>query len=217
MHRPNIFIAGKSGSGKSASIRGLDPKTTIIINVERKTLPFRHAGQFKKQAMINSYDGFLPALNRAIQSDCKVIVIDSFTALCDQVHVKFVEFADRTGDGSFVAWSAYKSAITAIIEQCKISDKYIIFTGITDSIQDESLRCISTIAVQGSLKSKIESFFEIVLFLHVAVEGNGSLHQFQTNNRGENTAKSPMGLFESLYIDNDLNLVIDKINQYYSE
>ena len=36
-------IVGNSGTGKSTSIRTLDPKSTFIINVARKPLPFRGA------------------------------------------------------------------------------------------------------------------------------------------------------------------------------
>ena len=36
-----IAIVGASGSGKSSSIRTLDPKETFIINVASKPLPFK--------------------------------------------------------------------------------------------------------------------------------------------------------------------------------
>lgn len=35
------LIMGKSGSGKSTSIKGLDPKTTVVFNVLKKRLPFK--------------------------------------------------------------------------------------------------------------------------------------------------------------------------------
>ena len=38
-----IAIVGPSGTGKSTSIRTLDPKETFIINVARKELPFKGA------------------------------------------------------------------------------------------------------------------------------------------------------------------------------
>jgi predicted AAA+ superfamily ATPase len=37
----NVIILGKSGSGKSSSIKTLNPKETVIINVLRKKLPFK--------------------------------------------------------------------------------------------------------------------------------------------------------------------------------
>ena len=36
-----IMLLGKSGTGKSTSIKGLDPKETVVINVLGKRLPFK--------------------------------------------------------------------------------------------------------------------------------------------------------------------------------
>lgn len=36
-----IGVVGDSGTGKSTSISTLDPKTTYLINVLRKDLPFK--------------------------------------------------------------------------------------------------------------------------------------------------------------------------------
>lgn len=37
----NVIILGKSGAGKSTSIRDLNPKETVIINTLNKRLPFK--------------------------------------------------------------------------------------------------------------------------------------------------------------------------------
>ena len=44
--KPNVIVVGKSGSGKSTSLRNLNPKTTAVINTERKQLPFKGANDF---------------------------------------------------------------------------------------------------------------------------------------------------------------------------
>ena len=36
-----VILLGKSGTGKSSSIKGLDPKETVILNVLGKKLPFK--------------------------------------------------------------------------------------------------------------------------------------------------------------------------------
>ena len=38
------MILGPSGTGKSTSIKGLDPKETVVLNVLRKRLPFKGSG-----------------------------------------------------------------------------------------------------------------------------------------------------------------------------
>jgi hypothetical protein len=47
-------------------------------------------------------------------------------------------------------------------------------------------------------------------------EGNPS-YKFITNSDGTCTAKSPMGLFNDIYIDNDLNYVVNRIKEYNEE
>jgi hypothetical protein len=211
--RPNIFIAGASGSGKSSSLRNLDPESTIIINTERKVLPFRGASRFKKHVMVDSVDKFTASLDKALKSDCKTIVIESFTSLVELSHTKNVRHGVKTGDGAFESWNQYYYVLHDTILKCKASDKYVVFIGIDEIIQDNELRMIKTVAVQGQLKGKVEKEFEIVLWTHT----DGEKYYFMTNTDGVNKAKSPMSMFESKLIDNDLNFVINQIETYYKE
>jgi ABC-type phosphate transport system ATPase subunit len=48
-----IAIVGPSGTGKSTSIKSLNPKETFIINVARKELPFRGAEKLYNVAAKN--------------------------------------------------------------------------------------------------------------------------------------------------------------------
>lgn len=211
--RPNIFIAGASGTGKSSSLRNLDPETTIIINTERKVLPFRGAKRFKKQVMVDSVEKFEASLDKALKSDCKVVVIESFTSLVELSHTKNVRNGVKTGDGAFESWNQYYYVLHDTLLKCKNSDKYVAFIGIDEVMQDNELRMIKTVAVQGQLKGKVEKEFEIVLWTHT----DGEKYYFMTNTDGVNKAKSPMGMFDQKLIDNDLNYVISKIETYYQE
>jgi hypothetical protein len=64
----------------------------------------------------------------------------------------------------------------------------------------------------------LEGLFTYVLFTTVQRddEGNPS-YKFITNSDGTCTAKSPMGLFNDIYIDNDLNYVVNRIKEYNEE
>ena len=75
--KPNIIIVGPSGSGKSSSMRNLDPKSTAVINTERKQLPFKNANDFMN-VPVKSVSEFHSALDKAMESDkIKTIVIES--------------------------------------------------------------------------------------------------------------------------------------------
>lgn len=212
---PNIFIAGPSGSGKSTSLRNLPPDETIVINTERKVLPFRGAKKFTKHAMVDSYDKFQASLNRAIASDCKIIVVDSFTSLAEMVHDKAVR--SRPKSDGFDAWADYGYMLHDILLQCKNSGKFVVFIGIDEVMQDHEMRVTRTASVQGRLKGKVEKEFEIVLWTVVADGDNGMRYCFMTNTDGSNKAKTPMGMFEDRLIDNDLNHVIQQVEKYYQE
>lgn len=36
-----VIVLGKSGTGKSTSIKGLNPKETVVLNTLKKRLPFK--------------------------------------------------------------------------------------------------------------------------------------------------------------------------------
>ena len=61
----------------------------------------------------------------------------------------------------------------------------------------------------------VEGLFTYVLFTSLVKDNDGNIqYKFMTQTDGSTTAKSPMGCFESLLIDNDLQEVINKIDQY---
>jgi hypothetical protein len=64
----------------------------------------------------------------------------------------------------------------------------------------------------------LEGLFTYVFFTTVQKDENDKpTYKFITNSDGTCTAKSPIGMFPELYIDNDLKLVIDRINEYNNE
>ena len=61
----------------------------------------------------------------------------------------------------------------------------------------------------------LEGLFSIVLFGKVVKDDKGVYHYgFDTQNNGENTCKSPMGMFEDTFIPNDLAYVNECIDKY---
>src|SRR4030095_4065808 len=81
---PIIAIVGTSGSGKSRSIKNLDPATTVILNIENKSLPFKEAPTFKRNIEISDIIQFDAELDKALRDPTvKTVVIESFTSYCD--------------------------------------------------------------------------------------------------------------------------------------
>lgn len=61
----------------------------------------------------------------------------------------------------------------------------------------------------------LEGLFTYVLFTCRKTNDDGVIeYKFMTNSDGTNTAKTPLGCFKELYIDNDLQMVFDRIDEY---
>ena len=209
--KPNIIIVGPSGSGKSTSLSSLNPKTTAVLNTERKQLPFKNAKEFMN-VPIKSVSEFHSALDKAMESDkIKTIVIESFTSL---IEIIFRE-ADIRYKG-FDVWSYYNKEIDKILDKSKNSDKYVIFTAIDGVYDGDNGVEERYVAVDGNRwKKRVEKEFVIALFTDVHKGDEGVKYRFRTNTTGRDSAKSPMGMFEDLHIPNNLGKVIEACKEYY--
>jgi hypothetical protein len=62
----------------------------------------------------------------------------------------------------------------------------------------------------------LEGLFTICLYTFAEEGKNGMEYHFLTNRYKKRPAKSPMGMFDDTMIPNDLQLVSNKIEEYYS-
>ena len=211
--KPNIIIVGPSGSGKSSSMRNLDPKSTAVINTERKQLPFKNANDFMN-VPVKSVSEFHSALDKAMESDkIKTIVIESFTSLIEIIYRE----AEIRYKG-FDIWGYYNKEIGRILDKSKNSDKYVIFTAIDGVYDGDNGVEERFVAIDGNRwKKRVEKEFVICLFTDTKATDEGVQYRFRTNTTGRDSAKSPMGMFLDLHIDNDLKEVINACRTYYSE
>ena len=209
--KPNIIIVGPSGSGKSTSLASLNPKTTAVLNTERKQLPFKNAKEFMN-VPIKSVSEFHSALDKAMESDkIQTIVIESFTSL---IEIIFRE-ADIRYKG-FDVWSYYNKEIDKVLDKSKNSDKYVVFTAIDGVYDGDNGVEERFVAVDGNRwKKRVEKEFVICLFTDVRATDEGVTYRFRTNTTGRDSAKSPMGMFEDLHIDNCLKEVVEHCEEYY--
>lgn len=218
-----IAVVGASGSGKSTSLRNLPKdKTTKILNVECKILPFREALQFGKQDVWLNSSADLEAQIQQLDNDkeTSIVVIESGTAYSD----KLLTMCKNTMKGWDI-WNLYAEKMIQQIDRCKrLENKWIIWLFIDDLVElmapNGSKSFTRRIAVNGQAleKKSIDKEFTLVFFTEVKQNPDktkpASFH-FITNNDGTNTAKSPIGMFDSLLIDNDVNAVIQRAEKYY--
>ena len=196
-----VLILGESGSGKSCSLRNFDPNEVGIFNVASKPLPFR-----KKMRMLNEakYQEIMAIL---VKNQSKCYVID------DAQYLMAFSLFDRANE------VGYKKFIDAAVDFYNLVQTVIKLTS-DDTIvyflqhieRDDAGRIkAKTAGKMLDNQLTLEGLFSIVLLC----EAKGEEHYFITQSDGTSTAKSPMGMFESLKIDNDLKMVDDTIRKYY--
>lgn len=159
--KPNIIIVGKSGSGKSSSLRNLNPETTAVINTERKQLPFKGANKFLN-APVQSLNEFNAAMKKAMESDkLDTIVVESFTSLIEMIYRE----ADIRFKG-FDVWSFYNKEIDRILNMSKNTDKYMVFLAIDGAYESDGGIQERYVAVDGNRWKKKSRERVCVLFIY---------------------------------------------------
>lgn len=198
-----VLILGASGTGKSASMRNFSKDEILIINVAGKDMPFKEPkGGFEK---LNT-DQYRDIKRAMTSTKKKVIVIDDCQYLManefmrratEKGYDKFTEIAQNFWD--------LQQAISKLPEDVVV---YEISHIERDQDGNEKMKTIGKMLDE---KITVEGMFSIVLKT-VVNDGN---YYFQTQNSGKDTCKSPIGLFNSMLIDNDLKKVDNAIRDYY--
>jgi|TARA_R110000822_G_scaffold43327_5_gene117063 hypothetical protein len=218
MYKPLIAIVGHSGSGKSTSLRNLDPKTTYILDLERKGFPFRNANRFNIVPVENA-NAFPRMLAQVLKEDnCETIVVESFT--------KYVEQVNTLATNSFKGydiWSFYNRTIRNMLDSIKNDKATIIFTAVDDIVKIPQITGGESshrrVKVQGKVhEGAVEKEFLMVLFTEVRKNEKTEEMEyfFQTNTDGVTSAKTPMGMFDTQLIPNDIVEVLKKAEEYYA-
>lgn len=220
MIRPNILILGRSGGGKSTSIRNLDPSRTFVINTERKKLPFRHEAKFL-QKNVYTYEQFISLLTKSIDSD-KIdnIVIDSFTFFWELAMQK-AKAEKQSSSNHFAVWDYFAELTNYALSLTRGTEKMIAWIAHEERLpihqNDEDYETDALIDGKKIKKVPIAARFEIVLHAKKETTKDGGIRFVFYNNGLQNSpAKSPFEMFSDCVIPNDLKIVEDAINAYYA-
>lgn len=202
-----VLIIGKSGSGKSASLRGcVDNDNFNVINVIDKPFPFK--GKVKS----GTTDDYQQVMKWLIQFPAQSIVIDDAGYLITNM---FMSGHSNAGAGNavFSFYNKIGDHFWNLIEFIKksVPKNKIVYVIMHEDTDDFGNIKPKTIGKLLDDKVCVEGMFTIVLR---CVSENGK-HFFVTQTTDNDVAKTPIGMFEDLRIDNDLTLVDKAIREYY--
>lgn len=218
-----IGIVGQTGTGKSTSIKHLDPKETYIINVAKKELPFKGAEKlyntenknYKEVDDANEITRLLKTISEKAPHIKNIIIEDSnyimgFNLVAKATEIGFTKF-------SIMA----KDMVDLFREARKLRDdlKVFYFTH-PETIEDSGEIIGYKIKTAGKMIDNqvvLEGLLTVCLYTHVEENKDGTCsYYFITNRFKKYPAKSPDGMFSEIKIPNNLQAVVDTINEYYN-
>ena len=227
MAAETIAIVGESGTGKSTSLRNLNPETTFIISTTGKPLPFR---AWKKKYIPITIEGKNVSGNYYVSSKWDQIlkilqIIDKMMPHIKQViiddfqYVLSYEFVDRATEVGYTKFSELAQHAMEILrysEKMREDCKMIFLThseNVGDNVNPKYV--IKTVGKLLSEKVTLEGLFTYIFFTKVNEGDSGRMeYKLITNNDGSCVAKTSLGMFEDLEIDNDLDEIIKVIDAY---
>lgn len=195
-----VLVLGKPGTGKSYSMKSFSPDEVKILSVHKPILPFR--GKYEIVKTPTGRD----IIKEMKNTKKKNIVVDDFQ------YVLGLPMMHRVSEKGWDKFNEIQQPYADVLEAVSDlpDDVIVYFTSHTDTDNDGNTK-IKTIGNALDKYIAVEGLFMIVLGTVVVNDS----YYFATQNSGNDTLKSPDGMFPSKWIPNDLKYVEDKIRNYY--
>lgn len=197
-----VLVMGETGSGKTYSIKNMNPDEVGIFSVEKGRLPFR--GNFKVIPKAN-----YSVINRVFKEPKlkKYVIDDSQYLLVND----YFDRAKETGYGKFTDMALSFRNLVHDVNMKLPDDVIVYFLHHTEYDTNSGRTKAKTIGKMIDSYLTLEGCFDIVL---MTVIENGE-HFFLTQSDGYTTCKSPEGMFPDIKIHNDLSLVDQAIREFW--
>ena len=223
-----VIILGPTGSGKSTSIKNLDPKETMILALKDidKALPFKgsrklYNAENKNYFALKDYNEIISYMDSASKNLKNVhnIVIE------DATYIMRTEFFNRVAEVGYTKYNELADHFRRIIAKgSSLRPDINVFLFLhTDTITQDGNVVGYKAATVGKLLDNQYNPLEsvtVTLFAQPKFDDNGNpIFGFWTKKKKigdvELPCKAPDGMFEEEFIPNDLNYVIKAMNEYY--
>lgn len=223
-----VLVLGDTGSGKSRSIKGLNPKKTFLINISGKDLPFREAernytlcntenptGNLVITESVKKVAKTLNYINEE-RLDIKNVVID------DNQYLSLFTFVNRIGERD--GFAKFNDIAVHLVELVQLAKSLrpnltVYFLHHIEAGYDaQSNERLGAMTMGKFVKEKVkyEGLFSIVIMADKEGDERGEPTYFFWTRMAKSTVKTPEGMFDKQKIPNDLGIVAKAIYEYYN-
>lgn len=201
-----VLVYGKSGSGKSRSLKFFESEEILFINIEGKELPFRNS--FKYKCKTDKLDTIISQLQKM---PCKTAVIDDAGYLMTHHFMK--NHRNKKGNASFDMYDDIADKMYFLVKRIKdeLPQDVIVYIMLHEDTNDQGDTKLRTIGKLIDNKVCLEGMVTVCIRC-MSDEGK---HFFRTATDGFDITKTPEDMFSDVEIDNNLKLVDSTIRDFY--
>lgn len=211
-----IGVMGDSGSGKTTSMRNLDPKTTMYVDCDKKGLSWKGWKKSfctaNKNYVVTDHPAKARGLLKRVNEDkqfahIKVLVFDTINGLMVADEMR------RMKEKNFDKWIDLAASIYDLIDDALTArdNLTVIFLAHTQTETDESGYSFTHIKTSGRKLDKIVLESKMTTVLLAKCKDGEYVFETQSD---KSTAKSPMGLLEDKEIPNDITIVLKAFEEF---
>lgn len=217
-----IGIVGATGTGKSTSIKHLNPAETYVINVAKKELPFKGSEKlynsetknYKEVDDANEITRLLVTLSSKAPQIKNIIIEDSN-------YIMGFNIVNKATEVGYTKFSLMAKDMVELFRTArKLRDDITVFyLTHPETIEDGGEIIGYKIKTAGKLIDNqvlLEGLLTVCLYTNVEEKKDGvTEYSLLTNRYKKYPAKSPDGMFSDIKIPNNLQTVVDAVNEYY--
>jgi len=198
-----VFILGDSGSGKSTSLRNLTDKDVNVISVTGKELPFKTNIEVYHP---RTYEHVILAVEKANKP---IVVIDDANYLMSNFEFSTI---NEQGYGKFARNALGMVNVFNAIVNKESSQTFYVMAHVEQN-EEGHLR-FKTTGKMVSEKYNPAGVTNIVLEALYDDQSEAFVFRTKADGRG---VKSPLGMFDTQFVPNDLKAIDKTIREFYGE
>lgn len=217
-----VLYEGKSGCGKSTSLRNLDPAKTVIISPNGKSLPFPKGKEYvkgKNRIITSELDQIAPVIQQVNDNmkHVNLVVIEDFTHYFTARILSPKFLARNSGGDAFQRWNDFGASVFQSCFAKAESWREDLIILILHHVEVKEDGMIAFKSSGKLLENVVDPVGYCNYVFHGVVESgkDGKIrYMMQTNRDAIREAKTVAGCFPDFRIPNDMAKAIQRIRDY---